>query len=240
MCIRDRSTAALIATALPLLDRVSGERVRNEIALSLNEANPVLVMERLDEVGVMAQFHPGLSWRPETAAIYERIPTLAGDPLWGEVYRSSPPKFYYFAAWLAPFAAPIPAAVAERLRVRKATMTDLLALDDLQQALAEMPADAPVSRVARALAKFAPRTLLTARLLGLGPRADEWLDRYVGDWRAIKTGITGEDLRRAGVPPGPVYTRVLERLWLARLDGETGDEASERALLASLLAAEGY
>ncbi len=234
------STAALIATALPLLDRVSGERVRNEIELSLNEANPVLVMERLDEVGVMAQLHPGLSWRPETAAVYERIPTLAGDPLWGEVYGSSPPEFFYFAAWLAPFAAPIPAVVAERLRVRKATMTDLLALDDLQQALAEMPADAPVSRVARALAKFAPRTLLTARLLGLGPRADEWLDRYVGDWRAIKTAITGEDLRRAGVPPGPVYTRVLERLWLARLDGETADEADERALLASLLAAEGY
>jgi len=94
--------------------------------------------------------------------------------------------------------------------------------------------------MARALSKFAPRTLLTARLLGQGPGADEWLDHYVGQWRGIKTGITGEELRRAGVPPGPVYTRVLERLWLARLDGETADEASERALLASLLTAEGY
>ncbi len=234
------STAELIATALPLLDRVSGERIRSEIELSLNEANPILVMERLDELGVLAQLQPELSWRSETAAIYARIPHLGDDPLWGDVFRSSPPEFFYFAAWLAPFPAPIPAAVAERLRVRKATMTDLLGLVELQQVLAGMPADAPPSRIARALANFAPRTLLTARLLDVSRHANEWLDRYVSQWRTVKTLITGEDLRRAGVPPGPVYTRILERLWMARLDGETADEAAERALLASLLAAEGY
>lgn len=232
------STAELIETALPLLDRVSGERIRNEIELSLNEANPVLVMERLDAIGVLAQLHPDLCWHPETADVYQRIPLLADDPLWGDVYHSSAPEFFYFAAWLAPFAPPIPERVATRLRVRKATLDDLLGLARLRAALDEVPRDALPSRIVRLLLPFAPRTLLTARLLEWGPDVNRWLDRYVTEWSRVKPVVTGDDIRQAGLPPGPAYTRILERLLMARLDGEVADEASERALLAAEVAEE--
>jgi tRNA nucleotidyltransferase (CCA-adding enzyme) len=232
----EAATAELIAAALPLLDRVSGERIRNELELSLSEADPVRVMQRLDALGVLAQFHPQLCWRPETAAVYERIPPMAGDPLWGEAYRSSPAVFFYFAAWLAPFAPPIPELVAARLRVRKATMTDLLALASLRTALAALPDDAPPSRIAGVLAAPAPRTLLTLRLLDADERTNEWLERFMGEWRAVRPATTGDDLRRAGLAPGPIYTRILDRLLAARLDGEVTDAAGERVLLDELLA----
>ncbi len=232
----DEATADLIAAALPLLDRVSGERIRNELELSLNEADPVRVMQRLDELGVLAQFHPQLCWQPETAAVYARIPGLAGDPLWGEAYRSSPAVFFYFAAWLAPFSPPIPELVAARLRVRKATMDDLLGLDRLRTVLAALPDDAPPSRIVSVLSPFAPRTLLTVRLLNVDERMNRWLERYMREWRFVRTATTGDDLRRAGLVPGPIYTRILDRLLAARLDGEATDAAAERALLAGLLA----
>jgi tRNA nucleotidyltransferase (CCA-adding enzyme) len=233
--IIEENTAELIAAALPLLDRVSGERIRNEIELSLNEANPVRVMERLDAIGVLAQFHPDLGWPAEAAAVFPRIPRLAADPLWGEIYHGSPAVFFYFAAWLTWFPSPIPELVATRLRVRKATLEDLLALDSLREALTVLPDDAPPSRIVRALNRFAPRTLLTARLLDISPAVNEWLDNYVKEWRFVRPSLTGQDLRQAGLTPGPIYTRILDQLLAARLDGEAPDEAAERALLASYL-----
>lgn len=248
----EEGTAELIDAALPLLDRVTGERIRNEIELALTEANPIQVMERLDALGVLRHLHPDLSWRPETAAVFGRIPAYADHPLWGPVYRSSPAVFFYFAVWLAPFAPPIPEQVARRLRVRKATLQDLLALDSLRTALSRLSGDAGLapfssesaksadvpsapeprpSEIVRALEPFALRTLLTARLLDLSLRINEWLDRYVAEWRAVRPLITGDDLRRAGLSPGPIYSRILDRLLAARLDGEVTDEAGERALL---------
>ncbi len=231
-------TAELIGDALPMLDRVSGERIRNEIELALAEANPVRVMQRLDALGVLAHLAPGLGWRAETAAVFERVEAMADDPIWGETFRGGPAAFYYFAVWLAPFAPPVPETVGRRLRVRKTTLHDLLGLGQLLPALAALPDNAPPSAVVAALEPYTPRVWLTARLLTQDPRRVAWLDRVMTTWRHVQPALTGDDLRALGLPPGPVYTRILNRLLAARLDGEVTDEAGERDLVARLLARE--
>lgn len=231
----EENTASLIDAALPLLDRVSGERIRNEIELSLNEADPKRVMERLDEIGVLQHLHPDLSWHKETAAIFDLIPAYAEDPIWQEIYHSSAPEFFYFAAWLAPLSEPVQRAVAQRLRVRKATLDDLLGLGAVITHLSALDDESPPSAIVQALAPFALRTLLTARALDISPRLNYWLDRYVTEWRLVRPMTSGDDLRRAGLLPGPVYTRILNRLLNARLDGEIDDAGSEHALLGTLL-----
>lgn len=234
----EENTGELIDDALPLLDRVSGERVRNEIELSLGETDPVKVMERLDELGVLAQFHPQLCWRPETTTVFRRIPAYGDNPLWREIYHSGPTVFYYFATWLAPFGRPIREAMAGRLRVRKSTLDDLLDMDTLQTGLGVLSPEARPSRIVAVLEPLALRVLLTARMLDAGEPFNGWLERYVAEWRYVRTAITGDDLRAAGLPPGPAYTRILDRLLAARLDGEVDSETEERALYESLLAAE--
>ncbi|MFN2124734.1 MAG: CBS domain-containing protein, partial [Candidatus Promineifilaceae bacterium] len=42
----------LIESSLPMLDRVTGDRIRHEIELALREADPIRVMERLAELGI--------------------------------------------------------------------------------------------------------------------------------------------------------------------------------------------
>jgi tRNA nucleotidyltransferase (CCA-adding enzyme) len=217
-----------------MLDRVTGERIRNEIELALTEADPVRILERLDALGVLQRLSPGLSWRPETAEVFAAIPGYADDPLWGEVYRDGPAVFYYFAVWLAPLTPPAPELAASRLRVRKTTRDQLLALPHLGASLDRLTDDAPPSAIVRALGNFAPRTLLTARMLAEPARA-ALLDRYWGEWRHVRPALTGDDLRAFGLPPGPRYTALLDRLLAARLDGEATDRAGEEALLKSLL-----
>ncbi len=235
----EEGTAALIDAALPMLSRVTGDRIRNEIELALHEADPVRVMERLDGLGVLEAFFSGLCWRPESAIAFARIPVLAADPVWRETYGDGPEVFYYFALWLAPFERPLQEGVARRLRVRKRTLDDLLAVHDLREALGALPAAARPSEIERELRLYPPRVLLTVRMLDLSPQINEWFDRYMTDYRHVRTIVTGDDLRKLGLPPSRLYTDVLDRLLAARLDGEVVDEAGERSLMAALLAEAG-
>ena len=61
------------------------------------------------------------------------------------------------------------------------------------------------------------------------------LTRYEGDWRHRRPALTGRDLRRLGLAPGPRYRELLAALQIARWNGEVTNAAEERELLAKLL-----
>ena len=60
------------------------------------------------------------------------------------------------------------------------------------------------------------------------------------DWRGVRPTVNGDDLKALGVPPGPLYRTLLERLRAAWLDGEISSPAEEQALLQILLKESGY
>jgi tRNA nucleotidyltransferase (CCA-adding enzyme) len=61
------------------------------------------------------------------------------------------------------------------------------------------------------------------------------LQMYASHWQYVTPHITGHDLRRLAVPPGPVYRQILGRLRQAWLDGEVSSPEGEKALLEQLL-----
>jgi hypothetical protein len=79
--------------------------------------------------------------------------------------------------------------------------------------LAEAAPSAP-SEAVRLAHGHGATTLLLARA-----RGGEWLDRYAGEWRAVRLEIGGADLLEAGVEEGPAVGRGLEVALAAKLDG---------------------
>jgi tRNA nucleotidyltransferase (CCA-adding enzyme) len=63
----------------------------------------------------------------------------------------------------------------------------------------------------------------------------EWLDRYLGEWRAVALEIDGDDLIAAGVPQGPRIGLGLAEALRRKLDGELAgrDEELEVAVTAA-------
>ena len=59
--IEDR-TLQLLCEALPLMNRVSGDRIRHELDHILDEDNAVQMLARLDDLSLLAAIHPDLVW----------------------------------------------------------------------------------------------------------------------------------------------------------------------------------
>jgi tRNA nucleotidyltransferase (CCA-adding enzyme) len=228
-------TAELMATALPMLDRVTGSRIRNEIEQALREPSPARTLRRMAELEVLTHIHPVLKWTPEMAVYFERVPKFQADPNWRPVFVREPLIFIYFALWMLPLNMDQQEAVMERLRVRKATRQDVTAVSRLMSQAEILPKEALPSVVSAAFRNFSARVLLVGRIAGNGRPVARHIERYYQEWRLVKTDITGDHLRQLGLKPGPRYAVILDRLLAARLDGEVSDEASERALLAQII-----
>ena len=224
-------TAELIESSLPMLDRVTGDRIRHEIELALHEAEPVPVMARLTDIGVMAQLHSDLVWSETAVLAYRRLPVLLDEPVWAELLGDDSPIFVYFALWLLPLERSVRRDVMRRLKVRQTTRRDANDSAKLVKLLHDLPAAALPSQVTKACRPFAPRTFLTARAYLTDEAAINRLTQFVTEWRHVKTILTGDDLRQMGLKPGPAYGRLLDALLTARLDGQIESEADERALL---------
>jgi len=54
---------------------------------------------------------------------------------------------------------------------------------------------------------------------------------YVTRLRTVKPMLTGDDLARLGLSPGPLYRRILDALRAARLDGRVRSVEDEIAFV---------
>jgi tRNA nucleotidyltransferase (CCA-adding enzyme) len=229
-------TLELLADSLPMLSRVTGSRIRHEIELSLNEADPLSVMERLDELNVMGHIQDGLAWTAEAAKYYSLVPHFKGDPIWQKTFSEKSREFLYFILWIAPLPVDVQEKTVERLRGRKATRDDVLAVNELLKMLKGLPVEPKPSQVSRACRPYRPRVLLAARIMLDKDPLGTQLDHYFAELRFVKTALNGDDLRALGLTPGPSFNVYLGRLLDARMDGLVSDEAGERLLLAEIVA----
>lgn len=233
----EERTAELIADGLPMLDRVSGERIRHELELALREPDPVPIVERLQELQVLQQLHPNLTWNADAAAKFRNLQGLLEHPRWQNALQDESPASVYFALWMATQPAAVRRAFMERLNVRKSTREEVEGAVKLVEIACAFPRDVKPSQVEQKLRPYSPypRILLAARAALEGEPAAELVERYQTNWREVSTALDGNDLREMGLKPGPQYSRLLDRLLAARLDGEVASEAEERALLQTLI-----
>ncbi|MCL6509700.1 MAG: CCA tRNA nucleotidyltransferase [Anaerolineae bacterium] len=95
------------------------------------------------------------------------------------------------------------------------------------------------SRLSELLRGFSGLSLFLAYLFETNKLKRDALLCEWKDWRWVKPVTTGDDLRALGLPPGPAYGRILDRLRKAWLDDEVKSYAEEQTLLQKLIEAEG-
>ncbi len=226
-------TLELMRQALPLLDRVSGERIRNELVLIFREGRLGAIMERLQSLGLLAAIHPALSW---DGWLSERF-AAAGDfrpPAAWRMQTIPDANTLRFALWVVRLPGADAKAACRRLSLPLAIEEPALEANrlgvDLQGSIGDLRPSQWVERW-----ESDHESGLAAAWLSATPPARQVLQRYLGEWRHVMPVADGNALRRSGLPPGPEYRRILWALRAGWIDGEIDSAEREALRLAELL-----
>jgi tRNA nucleotidyltransferase (CCA-adding enzyme) len=234
--IEDRTLELLVA-ALPLLDRVSGDRLRHELNIIIQEPKGLAMLSRLADLGTLAAIHEAIVWDEDARARVELALSNRPGPEWelDKPMDNYPfPLALAYTTWFMALPRVTAASVSGRLRMPGwLTKIVLGACNPLGETpeLAEGPPSAVVERV-----EEVPRMALYAHyLVTKNRRVRENIQKFIEEWRLVRPLTSGHDLREKGIPPGPEYRRILDQLRAAWLDGKVTSAEGEERLLGELL-----
>jgi tRNA nucleotidyltransferase (CCA-adding enzyme) len=230
-------TLELIQGALPMLRRITGERVRNELSLILAETAPEKGLNRLRELGALEAIHPAFLISQPLEGVFQQVrrdyPGLVAR--FGSLKLPSQADlgWYVLTSRLEPDAMRL---VANRLlfsQHRERSFVDAARLLKTPKVLAQ--ADSAPSVIDAFLNPYGEEPLLAVYLLSEDDTVRGHLADYLLRWRAVRPAIDGNMLKALGLKPGPRFRRILDHLRAARLDGLVTNDEEEHALLVTIL-----
>jgi len=240
----EEMTEDLISDALEWLDRVGGERIRQELDALFQEEEPMKPLRRLAELGVLGQISPTLAW---DASLEERLmdysASLASwqrrgvEPCPPTVARHPTMVLAYLALLSLRATRDEVEALARRLKLSKDDTKVLVETNELGSALSTL-ADAELSRsrIYRLLSTYPDEVIFVCWLASDDELVKERLDLYHRELACIEPFVDGDELKAMGLPPGPTYAEILSRLRDARLDGKVKTLDEEKALVRRIMA----
>ncbi len=200
------------------LRALSVDRITNELLLVMKEHRAARILTTLRELGVLRAIHPDLDW-PYPPQTLESPPAVSGLAKLTPEQRQS--------TLLALLGAQYPPRQAEQIaRYLRLTASHIRLVRDAAR-LAELrprlaaPGIRP-SDVYSLLKGLDPRALEACLRLPPSPEnnaAWERVRQYLEELRYVRPELDGTYLRALGLPPGPLYRRILDALRAAKLDG---------------------
>ena len=221
------------AAAANLVCRLSGPRLRNEVMWLLSEKDPRRTIQRMAELDLLRFIHPRLVLTSSIKVLWRNVPKAL--VWWKRRFQDRPVDhaLVYFIALLDCLSGRATAAVLTRLALsnRQADKVRLVK-NGLGHALRGLSKHRPLkpSAVYRLLAGLPYEGLLLLAAKAESKDVKRSLSAYLTAYQSAKPSLTGHDLKKMGLQPGPLYRKILDRLLDARLNGEVKSDAEEREL----------
>jgi len=222
----EAQTARLLKRDIPMLDTISGDRIRHELEHIFEEDRPELVIERLGDLGVLDRISPSLKgdgWIAEKFDEARRLKKPAQLPslyFCLLVYSFSKKDIEQFLARLN-----IPAKLSRAMRDTLRLKTSLPLLNK--------PSLKP-SEIYYLLREYEPLVIQANALATESTTIHRYLQLFLTKLRYVKTSLDGDELKKLGISAGPKMGKVLQVLHKAKLDGEVRTRADEEKLALSL------
>ena len=236
-----KHTQNLIKSAvnMKLFARLTGERMYNELVLMFSEGEPLKMLVSMKEFDLLKFIHPSL----KTIAITEQLFTRINETFtWFKLlYLELKVEkwFVYFLGLLDRLKDSTVDEALERLsvptRIRKRVRQSRALYRETLYVLYKEPNILP-SRVYDLLLPLEIESILLMMAKATQERAKKQISLYLTQLRTVKVLLTGDDLKKMGIPPGPRYKKILAELQDAKLDGLVKNHEEEIAFVKKRLA----
>jgi tRNA nucleotidyltransferase (CCA-adding enzyme) len=229
-------TAQLASEAIEkgVLQTVSPARIGAELRLTLAEPDPVAALESLEQLGVLSALHEAI----------ELDAPLARAAL-GELPPDGRPDVLLLASLLRPGHSFDSTDYQTRLRTlldgwefpgaeREHTVRSAILAPRIAERLRHTHAPSQIYEVAHGEPLEAVALAGGIAEAAGHEEAADAARRWLSELREVGLRITGDDLLRAGVAPGPEVGRHLRRALMRKLDGEIAGETADAELRVAL------
>ncbi len=227
-------TAELMQTALPMLRRITGERLRNELSLILYEVTPERALYQLDILGILKAIHPALRFDETMVEALNSIREKysAGARHVSPLQIADNSETLYFAAWFAQLEDV--AGICERLLFGATDTRLFVSVATLYREQARLlDKTARISETVHWLETFPPEAL--PLMMYLLEEAAQTQLAFYQDKLQLRPLTDGNRLITLGLKPGKQFKTILDALRDAWLDGVIQTASDEEALLQRLI-----
>lgn len=227
----------LLLEARPLIDRLSGDRLRHELYHIIGSPSVNQTLKRLHSLGLLAAIHPSLTWdewlnqRINALAKYnaQDIVDICGTHNIAEIKRD-----LFFILWIIRLPPETIQQVCTRLKLPVYLVKAIRQANSLWLGREEW-SKLPPSGIVQRMEDVSCLAWFSVSLASENTDLRQKVDAYYHHWRFIMPGIDGDALKAYGLQPSPEFRRILGILRDAWIDGKVSTPEQEKALLERVL-----
>ncbi len=192
---------------------------------------PLKAIKRLSEYGLLKVIHPNLGFSERMEAILQSV----HDSLsWFNLLflEEKPDKgAIYLMAMLSVLNPDDRESAFVRLSMPSKIKGIInKGISDASELIRTLPLRDP-AKIYRSISGLNIEAILFAMAVAVNENKKKEISRYLIELRHVKPQTTGTDLGKMGVPPGPVYSEILNALLDERLRGKLKTKEDELAFL---------
>jgi len=216
---------------MDMFNRLSGSRLYEELLLTFNETEPVKTLKRLSELGLLKVIHLSLTFSNELeSTLQSMLETLAWFNL---LFLEEKPDrgALYLMALLSCLKDEERKAAVERLSPPpKIGEMIIKGMSQSRAILSKLPLSDPVD-LYHMLKGIGIETLLFSMAVGKDKQKQKSISQFLIELRKIRPILKGDDLKKMGIQPGPVYSRLIEELLAEKLRGRIKSREDEERFI---------
>jgi tRNA nucleotidyltransferase (CCA-adding enzyme) len=230
-------TLALLYEAKGLLEEVSGDRIRHEIDLILEEKKAPEMVDRMNTLGLLGPLFSNIRWNSEKMAVLKKYYQEEIPAKWfkHEQQRiSQTRKNGAYIILTAQSGQVNILKVLNWLRLKNHLAQMVIQANLLCHQLDSLRSLTP-SQATKMLEPYSQLEIYCVSFLCNDIHIKKILENFALHWRWIKPKTDGEVLQKRGLKPGPAFSTILSELKAAWIDGKVKSENEEQAYLETLL-----
>jgi len=233
----DQRTLELLHEAAPLLEEVSGDRIRHEIDQILIENKAIIMLSRISKLGLFTHIHPSIFFGEIIQKGLEKLFADHPSKEWVDyICLDTHKRLIQGAYTILLMMMPLYdlRKITKRLRFKSNLQKILSAANQIWHNKSSLSLLTP-GEFCQTLENYPPLAIYSNWIMEENNDLRIKFENFIGQWRLISPETTGDDLKHYGIPPGPIYRSILQKLRIARINKEITNKEQEKQLLMSIL-----
>ncbi|MCE5313242.1 MAG: CBS domain-containing protein [Nitrospiraceae bacterium] len=216
-----------LAVKMNIFEKLSGQRIIDELDLIFHEAEPVKVIKRLSDFNLLRTVHPKLYYNRELGALLRGLhDAIAWFELSFPEERINRTELYIMALALR-LERGERESLIKRLSIQQKAGLEILKLISLAKEAVRFYSAGNIIKNFRLFSERPVEAIIFAMALSAQKDFSKSATHYLLESRHIKPILKGDDLKKLGIQPGPLYSEIFSRITEEKLLGRLATKDDE-------------